>query len=406
MKRSSNWDEEKIEKQLKKMPKIEVKQSKEALFERIQERLQEDEVKVRKKKSWFIPAVASAVVLFLLLLLVPAFLNEQESTLDDVLEMEDEANLMMEINDYPEGSPDVTTTEEAPGIKTTDGINDVYYLGAAQPIDELEFAGELVTITVAANYPTGELVIPVTVLSDGASKLGRFMVAKDNFSGERWGIGSFPPIEINSITEETGMVVVIDVPQNSLESMSSAESVTYSLALKETFSKLGYEEIQFTSNGEQGVFWGQHGPLYTMELQEPNRGYYVFKSNTGHHFLVSGRTVGAPARIGESQYASLLETLEFMKQGDESKGYSSSIPDAVVITNVEKTDDVVTITIDESSIDGYREEYLIMVEAIMFAAADFDVRYVQFEGLDELYQIGPYQVNELIEIPKYINFIR
>ena len=405
MKRSSNWDEKMIESQLKKMPKIEDKQSKEALFERIHERLQEDEVKVRKKKSWFIPAVASAAVLFLLLLLVPSFLNETEFA-TDVPEMEDDANLMMEINDHPEEEADVARTEEAPGIQTTEEVNIGYYLSAAQPVDELEFSGELVTLAVVAFYPKGESVIPVTVLSEGENVLDSFMIAKDKFSGDAWGIGSFPNIEINSVTEGEEGVVVIDVPRNSLENLASAESTAYSLALQETFSKLGYDQIQFTSDGEQGVFWGQHGMLQTMELQGPRRGYYVFHTDTGHQFLVNGRTVSDPLINANFDDLSLEEVLQLMQQGGENSAYSASIPTDVVITNVEKEGDIVTVTIDENSIDSYREEYLIMVEAIMFAARDFDMNYVQFKGLDQLYQVGPYVMNEQVEIPKYMNFIR
>lgn len=399
MKRSSKWDEKTIESHLRKMPKIEDKQSKEALFAQIQDKLQENNVKVRKKKSWMIPAVASAAVLFLLFLIIPPFMNDQNIAIDGT-ETEDDVGIQMEINEYPVEDTDKLETDEFMGIQTTEEASEDHYFGAAQTGDALQFAEEIITIGVVAHYPTGEVVIPITVLAVGETKLDKFMNVKDMFSGERWGINSFPPIQINSIKKENN-TVLIDVPAGSLESLSSSEGIIYRLALEETFSFLGFNKIKFSSDQQSGVIWGKEDFIEEIPLQLPNRGYFLFESQTGHQFLVTGRSVSAPV----IEHSSFEEILQHMQQSNENQGYKAAIPEEVVIKDIEIIGEVATITFDPTTISNDHSKNLIMIEAIMFAAKDFGINFIQFEGLNYI-EIGPYMVQHLIEIPKYPNFIR
>lgn len=403
MKQPSKWNQKVIEDQLKKMPKMEDKQSKEALYERIQEKLLEDKIKPQKANKWILSTVATAAVLFLLLLIIPPLFNDEDTfTLE---ESQDKAGIMMEVNDYPSNdSANMAETESMPDERVTDNLLNNNFFGAVQEVDEIQFREQLVTIAVPIHNGTGEFVIPVTMLAEGATRLERFMTAKDIFSGERWGLGSFPTVQINSITEEKAGVVSIDFPKGSnLVNTSSADGRLYKLALQETFASLGYDEIQLTTDDEPGVLWGNYGTLDELDIPDISRGYYLFESNTKHQFLVRGRTVEAP-RSTEEQ-TSFQETLKLMKSGNIEKGYQASISEEVVITNIDQTEDTATITFAEGVIVENKVEYLIMLEAIMFTAKDFGIQFIQFEGV-ELDQIGPYRSGDVIKIPEYINFIR
>lgn len=402
MKRSSNWDEKLIENQLRKLPKIEDKQSKEALFERIQEKLQEEKLQeLNKKKNWFVPSIAVAAVFFLMLLLVPSFLNERDVTIED---SHNEELKMEEAEDVAfDEAAGINSIEKAPGIAAVPNDLEPIYLGAVQPADAKEFSSDLINIAIPVYGPGGEFAIPVTVFSNGQSELERFLTAKDAFSGEAWGIGKFPSIEINSMSESKDGVLVIDVPKGSLENLSSAESFIYSQALQETFSQK-YEKIEFSSDGEPGVFWGQTGPISEMDLTEPNRGYYLFESYTGHLFLVRGKAINAPGNnVGDE--LSLQETLQAMKQGDMNIGYRSAIPEEIIITNVTEEDNIATVTFADGTYLENSQVHLAMVEAILFTARDFGNKYVRLNGIEQT-EIGPYVMGDLIEIPQYVNFIR
>lgn len=404
MKQSSKWNQKVIEDKLKKMPKIKDKQSKEALYERIQKKLLEDKIKPQKTNKWILSTVATAAVLFLLLLIIPPlFNNEDNFTLE---ESQDKAGIMMEVNDYPSedtADTDMAETESVLDERIADDFNKETYLGAAQPFEERQQGEALVTIAVPGSYATGELVIPITLHAQGLSQLDKFSEVKNSFSGEYWGIGSFPSIQINSITEESAEVVVLDFTTGSLASISSAEDNLYKQVLKETFTSLGYNEIKFTSDNDAGVDWGQEGPLYAFDISKVNRGYYLFESKTKHQFLVRGRTVEAPRSTDEQ--ASFQEILLLMKSGDIGKGYHASISEEVVITKVEQTEGTATITFAEGAIVEDKAENLIMLEAIMFTAKDFGIKFIKFEGL-EIEQVGPYKIGDVIKIPDFINFIR
>ncbi|OIJ21551.1 hypothetical protein BKP45_02080 [Anaerobacillus alkalidiazotrophicus] len=401
MKRSSKWDEKTIENQLKKLPKIEDRQTKEALFEKIQEKIQEkiheNEMIQRKKKSWFIPTIATASVVFLLMLLIPPFFNEQELT-TDFPEIHDEAEIMMEMNGRADEETGIDTTEKTFEIDLANELDELGYVGAVTPYDEDRFNDQLVTIAVVTHLPSGEMIVPITLMVNEKSFSERFLAAKETFWGERWGIGSFPPIPINTVTIENDGIVNIDIPEKSLESLSSLESEMYRLVLKETFSQHRFSEIHFTSDGKPGVNWGPYGPLYEIKLQQPNRGYYVFHSNTDHKFLV-------PGNHEHQGHKSLPEILEMMKQNDLEIGLSAPIREDVAIEEIEEDGDIVIITFSEGAIIEDTIDNLMMLEAIMFTVRDFGHSYVQFKGIN-IDRIGPYQVKELVPIPNYINFIQ
>ncbi|MFN7252708.1 MAG: hypothetical protein ACK4M9_18335 [Anaerobacillus sp.] len=399
MMRSSKWDEKTIESQLRKLPKIEDKQSKEALFERIQERLQEEQIKERaKKKSWVIPTFAAAAVFVLLLLIIPSFLNERDATIEETY-----PDFRMETTELPEDAAKIMVVDERGN--TGEGFSLIYF-NAVQPYDEVELADQLVTLALPVSSGVQEFAVPVTLLAEGSNVIERFLTAKDTFSGEAYGFEPFPPFQINSIVEGEAGILKIDFKTGSLGGLASAQHRPYEYSLIETF-RPWFEKIELSSDGEPQVDWGQYSPRSDISLRETNRGYYLFASETGHTFLVRGNVVGAPGNLqdeNEVEYPTLEETLQFMKQGDDSRGYRASIPEDIVISKVNQNGKIVTITFAEGTYIENTAVNTAMVEAILFTAGDFEAEIVQFEGIEPT-QVGPYFL-DFVEVPKYLNFIR
>ncbi|MCT8136542.1 hypothetical protein H1D32_01425 [Anaerobacillus sp. CMMVII] len=402
MKRSSNWDEKSIENQLRQLPKFEDSRSKEEIFERIQERLQEDQIKVRKKKkSWFVPIAAAAAVIFLMILIVPSFLNERNVSIE-----EPNAEFRMETTQKvadEEAEAGISSINDFPGITADEKSTDLLYVGAMQPYEAEQMVDEIITLGATIYTDNREFVVPVTLLAEGGSIIDRFLSVKDTFTGDLWGIYGFPQLQFNWIQEGEANKVNIDLPKNSMTNLTSAEQFIYSWGLIETF-RPWYEEIQFSSDGEPGIDWGQTGHIPGKLLREPNRGYYLVETDTGHLFLVRGRVVNAPGNYPVGT-ASLEETLQFMKQDDEYGGYRAPIGEEFVITNVTEQKEAVTISFAEGTVLENQPHHLAMVEAILFAVGDFGYSYVQFEGLEPT-QVGPYYTGDLLEIPRFANFIR
>ncbi len=400
MKRSSNWDDKKIEDQLRNMPKIEDKQSKEALFERISERLQEEKLSTRKSnKRWMVPTIAAAAAFFLLLLIVPSFLSERNVTIEDS-EVEYRMEVAETTDDAAEDMAGIANIE-MPGITSVNEDFYPIYLGSVQPYEQEFYQDQVVKLAVPVN---ADFVVQVTLLADGANEIDRFKEVKKSFSGEPWGLGMFPPIEMNAIFEGKGGVLIIDIPTGSLENLSSAETYLYSQSLIETFWPR-FQELELSSDGEPNAFWGQSGPISGFSLEVENRGYYLYESATGHLFLVSGRSIRAKGNNGEG--ASLQETLQYMQQYEsfDSGEITPPIGEEFDIINVEQSEEIATIKFADGTLLENHPRHLAMIEAILFTARDFGHTYVQFEGIQPT-QVGPYYTGDLIEIPISPNFIR
>ncbi len=403
MKQSTNWDEKRLENCLKQLPQIKDKQSKAELFKQIKANTDELQIKERKKnKSWLVPSLAVASVFFFLLLMIPSFLNQVNVREDlainksfKVKEAAEQAN---------QDANEMRIMKSTPKTASLKNVDDFLYLGAVQPSEAELLQEQLVTIALPVQASTRELVLPVTLISDGANEIERFLKVKETFSGEAWGIGMFPHFPINSIVARNKQTLKIDVPQGSLESLTSSEALIYQQSLKETFWPK-FREIELSSDGKPGVDLGQTGSVSRIDLQVENRGYYLFESKTGHIFLARGITVAAPQKNANNQYLSLQETIEFMKQGNQQLGYHAAIPEEFVITNVLQTGNIATITFTEGTILEDNPKNLAMIEAILFAARDFGNTFVQFEGLEATH-VGPYSLTKAIEIPRYANFIR
>lgn len=390
MKRSSTgWNEKTIEQHLSELPKVADRQSKEEIYEKIQLKMQENGEKKRSNITWLMPTIASVAVVILLMLFIPPFLSDQQLSLEKDSPIEE--SYTMKIADVSDNSIEMTNSSLGNS-----------YVGATQRHDEQQYEDDLVTIAVTT---IDERAVPVTILVEGDSLSERILLAKDTFhNGEVWGIGNFPSIPINSIKELEDGTVQIDLPvDHYLEGLSSTQTITYGIALEETFFALGYDKIKFTTEEKAGVLFGQNGDIYEVDLKKPSLGYYVYTSSTGHKFLIRGRSIQGLLESHHSETYSLEETLELMKQVGENVGYEPSIPEGIEVVAVKEEQNLVTVVLNDYYIES-EEEATAMVEAILFTAKDFGYQFVKFDAIGNQ-QIGPYNMAEKIEVPKFINFL-
>lgn len=391
MRRSSDWDEKTIENHLRLLPHVVDKQSKEELYEKIKLNIQQDKKRKPIKVGWILPTVASAAVLFLMFLVAPTLFKEEQISIEETgynEQLQHDMTMEMEINNFYDKNEEASLAN--------------YYRGAAN--QEEAVAEQLVTIAVTALYDTGELAVPITLKIEGESLLDRFQQAKDTFIyGNEFGLGAFPSLEIASVREVSPDTVQVDfLVDHQLESLSSAQTVMYS-ALEETFFALGYNKLTFTTGEEPGVLFGPIGNLFEVDLKHSNFGYFVYTSTTGHKFLVRGRSVPQLLAEDYNQSLSFEEQLELMKQAKLPAGIHSPFPEFVEVLDTFEAKDQVTVVLNDQMFNS-EEEALIMIEAILFTARDFGYTGVKFEGIHNQ-QVGPYNLERVIEVPRFINYL-
>ncbi|MCD8501598.1 MAG: hypothetical protein LRY71_07895 [Bacillaceae bacterium] len=388
MRRSSDWDEEMIEQQLRQLPKIMDKQSKEELYHKIQLNLNRTSDRKKINVAWILPTVASAAILFLAYLIAPTFIGDEQMAIDE--------------RGYKEEVQEEMTLEMANYTDINDEVS--LYVGAAEA-DEVVYGEQLLTLAFTALYDTGELAVPITLNVEGESLLERIQQAKENFVlHDEFGLGHFPSLDMASVSEVDQNTLQIDfLNDHNLESLSSAQTVMYSVALEETFFALGYNKLTFTTGEKPGVEFGQIGDWYEVDLNKPSLGYFVYTSKAGFQFLVRGRAI--QSLVGEfyDAHLSFEEELLLMKQAELPTGIRSPIPEHVNIVSTFGEKDQVTIVLNDYEASS-EQEALIMIEAILFAARDFGYTGVKFEGV-KTQHVGPYNLETVVTVPKFINYL-
>src|SRR3954469_18219992 len=79
---NNQWDDDKLEKLLHSMPKIQDNRSKEQVMVNLKKDLRLKTTRRMNSKKW-VPVIVAVAALVLLSLLVPSMLNNQDSTMED-----------------------------------------------------------------------------------------------------------------------------------------------------------------------------------------------------------------------------------------------------------------------------------------------------------------------------------
>lgn len=137
---------------------------------------------------------------------------------------------------------------------------------------------------------------------------------------------------------------------------------------------------------------------------EASAGYYVFQAEEGNAYLVSGNSLDMEEASGDN----LEETLQRMETEEEGNVHSV-IPPNVELENVDERDEesvLISYSGLDETIESDETQWLMFVEGVLLAAADFGYQGVEFDGdLGEIEQIGPYDLAETIDPPDAPNYI-
>lgn len=398
--RRNEWDDKKIEQRLSELPKMKDEQGKEALFKAIQERMGEMEQtkeygrkKASKKRQWFYPTLASACALFLLILIIPTFIGDNEQSIGDLEEknegitmdmVTEDAKLTVE-NDMdhfeqsnfeesdfePEFSISKSENEEMDIVdeKAEEHDNNLNFV-AIPYVEDIQM-NDVISLKVMIEY------VEKKVLGENVDELEKIILyslaAKD--IDESVKIDDLNNIEVDEDVNE----VTLDFKEdNRLLSLSSGEEGIFRETILEVLGIYGFERVHFSMDGVPGIVIGQTGEAeYTWDLPYKNRGYYLYENKEGEQFAVRGVAIGAWT-LDEGELT-LLETLEKMKSVEEDAWYKSFIPENVYFDDAFIEGNEAIVTIDEQSqLDD--EDIKMLVQGIIFAATDFSVDYVTIHG--------------------------
>ncbi|MCA0989098.1 GerMN domain-containing protein [Guptibacillus algicola] len=396
---------EKTKSLLSKLPDVKDHQSKEMIYQQVQNKMKErgnNMKKSKKRLTWVIPSFATGAVVVLSLFLLPGVFDQPDDQSESAL-TESSAD------SQPSNESATTATLDEEGKKIVEDP-----IGKAEDNNAGFVAEEVVafehytpamqpgTNSLVFSFPDQEslALIPLTFQVDSKQTLPeQIQEILSSFDANANGFGQSPladaSIDVETLNGSKTLVVDFPTPGDSL---SSNESILVRNTTLWLADSIDAENINWKTNGEDGYMLGNFGPA-EQSIEEEVAPYFLFETETDSRYLAKGSVL-----YGESA-TDLESVLSLMKDGDsQNSAYIPSIPEGVSIDSVEKRDDLAVVTFTEDSTFTSEEEAMETLEAIMLTAAQFGYNKVSFlnTGFEK---VGPYSFYEAIEIPQSPNAI-
>ncbi|MDQ0256119.1 hypothetical protein J2S74_003518 [Evansella vedderi] len=417
----SNWDEDKLEEKLQQLPPIKDRQSKEELFQVIQKKMNErqidktDPVVIKKKRPWLYPAIATAAAVFLIMLILPSLIdNNDHFSRGDMDKADMERSGVAEDTDSGDAGIMMDFDDEA-GEKELGGEMGI----ASAPEEEAMESDQLVNyVIVPLPYAMQVPVILDSELGEDerVTLIGKHLELEGELDREsmiylaltseeaHWGTDLRSQLQDVAFNENENSITLDFYGGHRMESLSSTQENIFSRAIHEYFSFLGIELVKFTVDGDSGIMYGQTGERHhEWGINTDNRGYYVYTDETGTDFLI--RAVVAGENMYENgELLSLSDTLDKMKYVSEDGWYEPVVPEDVQFSNVAIEGNHAIITLSEDS-EINRSDFDLFAEAVALTAADFDIDFISFVGrsIDE---ISEFRETEMISTTNLVPNIR
>lgn len=376
------WDDSKIEDILGKVPKIHDQRSKEDILKRLNEDgLFDDEplntntpkTKQPKKFNWVSIAVSIAAV-FLLVILVPSFINHNSSS--DSVEESAVTTESSDMNSMQEEMKITESTAEESEMRTFNTTeadlrtavypeevegNTVFKLGLASD------AADSLPITV---------LIPNDIIQQDFGNVTPTGVELYNhyaplFNESAIGFMDYHPYV--GIISELGDQVTHTLPNDQQYDMATGSITTYFASLIDTFS-YSYEEVALLNEEGSAFVFNEVGEASTpISLNSETTQYNYFRLTQ-----TDGSTYLAP-NFREA-FSTVEEAITAMKEETNDIYQSVILPDVDFEVAEENQIAIVRFTeqVDLDSLD--QVQAMQMIEGILLTAANFNMQ-VQFENI-------------------------
>lgn len=398
----STFDEDQLEKLLQSMPKVKDHQDPEQLFAKISSRLDEENVvekKIetkrtkRKKKIWFLPLLASISAVAIIAIVVPSFLHQQDSTMEkEKIESREEKTAEGVRGEHAKNFTMMAKEgEESP-------IARMVMTPQSHVITDLLENQEI--ITVAVPDPNAMFVVPLSFIvpkDAETTKLERIQKIKEHLHEEEWGLSGFILEGVRFSEENDGKKLIINVPRDHQFGNGSTMETIFTETVKETAKGMGYEVVEFQTDGKPGIVLGNFGKITKINLTNPNAKeiYYNFEPNgVGQKFLV-------PIQMGDD-FSGAIEAMKLPNElGIEQ--LKPSITKGVNFKSIvfDQKKKIATIEFREGTNIENDENSLLMIEAILMTAKEYGAQVVEFKNGPD--SIGPYNLLKPINVPLAVN---
>ncbi|WP_158738585.1 hypothetical protein [Alteribacillus sp. YIM 98480] len=432
-KRYSRSSDEQIKQKLQQLPQIRDNRTKEEVYQNIVKKT-DNRANKRRPRKWVIPTLTTAAAFLLLLVLLPNMISTPkqftadedsnsiekrqagENSTENITEQEEDADNNVEkparseqeesditISEQEEESVEETQIHEEPAVDVED--EDPIYDNYVTALTENDIEQGEKAVTIPLQDVETSVIVPLTfVISENQEALEAFEELTEEYTGEDVGLDPSALQHIDwDYAEEEESPLEVEFEED-LSEASSNESEMIVRSLEESMRYLGETEVILEQNGTEGIELGNYGVLDRYKIDQENRGYYVY-TNENRSFLVSGSGANISSTNENGELLTFHETLEHMKSTGENSSVDASIPENMTIEGVHEEQDLARVIFSKDSHLSENNNGRLMVEAVLFAAADFGFERVSFEG-ENLGEAQGYKLNAPIDVPVAPNQIK
>ncbi len=405
--KKSEWNDEQLEQLLTQMPGIKDKRKPHEIYQNITLSMNK-----KKRKVWIVPTIASAAAALLLFMLAPSFINNMNSSSSDSAQMRENMSIAKDTDNKESASKDESfnTLQKAdePGqdeearIFSFDEQSSQSYVVTNVAENEV-----LLTYGVYLGGAMFPSFVSVVVDSDGENVIEQWQqnvpkvndVIRQNIE---WGIDEIPEAYFGDFSEietkDKTKAVKVEV-NNTIQtgSFSPAESDQFRHTIN-SFRYLleQYQHVELFQNNQQGIMIGQSGIVEkSIDVEEDTKKAYLYYKNEGSEHKVLALTY--------DEFNTFEQALEVMKADVEQGDYKLNPPIISEIKAVKEEGKNVEIHFSDNTVLENSDNYILMLDAIMLTAKEFNFDTVTFYG--NIDQIGDVRFGEPTSVPLAPNLL-
>jgi len=401
--KNSKWSDEQLEQMLSQMPGIKDKRKPQEIYQNITLKMNK-----KKRKMWLVPTLASAAVVLLLFVLAPSFINNMNSSSFDSAEMaKEDTNITMDSENREAASKDnesfsTLQKEEEPQQNEEAGI----FSFEEQPSNSytVNSVGENEVLLTYGVYLGGVMfpsVVSVIVESNGENVVEQWQktVPRVNEAirqNKEWGIDEISNSYFEDfsevVTKDNSKAVRVDVDNSvNTESFATAEAAEFSHTIS-SFRYLleDYQHVELFQNNQQGISIGQSGIIENyIDVEKDTKKAYLYYVNNHSDRKILALTF--------ENFNTIEQALEAMKVEAKQGDYTLHPPIISEIKQIKADGTNLEIHFSDDSVLENTDNYILMLDAIMLTAKEFNFEKVTFYG--NIDQIGNVRIGESVPVP-------
>jgi hypothetical protein len=384
--KKSKWSDNQLEEVLRQMPKIKDHRDPQDIYQSLSSK-----IKKQKRQSWIIPGFATAAAMLLLFILAPNLVSFQQESADKAVEEKADSG---EMRILMEDSGSSGSEVESKSKSNEDSNNKMSLMVAdAKTAVYEEEVGNRQVLTYWIPDPQVQFLVPISIIADkekGLVWMDLFNKQMERLTEEEWGLSEYYPLKGRLSLGKDENTAVFDAEIDHLYGDGAASETSFINTIQRNMqSNSLITRVEFTTNKQPGIMFGNHGNMTGIEINLPlNRAYFSYVPE-GQDQLLLVPSVDTFNEIGSA--------LEAMKHDVEILGLKSSIPEDLLITS-EVEEKTLVVTFENPSVLTDDEKTLHILESILLTAKDFGMETVSFENLP-LKEIGGMDLSKEVKVP-------